>query len=197
MPGLAALIDTLTHGLAHEIEPLTALWRAQSPATKGAIAGGLVGLLLSGHARRVALGLAEVGTAALIGRLAMQAYGAWQASGPDLSPRLLRAMVAAACADKVVSAAEHAALTARLAELNLGPQALSLLAEELAAPLDAAAVAALARTPAEAAALYAASLLVIDRSGTAETTYLADLAAALGLTPAQQRHLQGNVSLQA
>ena len=56
--------------------------------------------------------------------------------------------------------------------------------EEMRAPLDIQALAAEARTPAQAAEIYAASLLAIDIDTDNERQYLRDLAQALKLDPA-------------
>jgi uncharacterized membrane protein YebE (DUF533 family) len=212
MPGIQSLINSLATGLSEltagqTVSGLTdkakTTWNAQTPGTKGAIAGGLVGLLLSGNARRMAGSVVQVGAAALIGRLAMQAYSDWQSqaseapAAEDLPHRLLQAMIAAAKADDVVTAEERAAVEAELANLGLGAEAEALIRAELDAPLDAEAVAALARTPQEAAALYTASLLIIDQRGQAEHSYLQTLAARLGLDAALVRHLEANVPVQA
>jgi uncharacterized membrane protein YebE (DUF533 family) len=188
-----------------------ATWNAQTPMTQGAIAGGAIALLLSGNARRLLSAGAEVGGAALIGGLAMKAYAEWQADKEaaaaaavyaathpapypdDLAHRLLQAMVAAAKADEVITAEERAALERQVARLGLGEEADLLIMAEMEAPADAARIAALARTPHEAAGLYTASLLVVDRKGVAERAYLAALAAALGLDRAQVRRLEANV----
>ena len=45
-------------------------WNSQSTLTKGAIAGGLLGVLLSGNARRLVGTGVKVGGAALVGGLA-------------------------------------------------------------------------------------------------------------------------------
>lgn len=209
MPGIQSLFQSLTSGLREVTaqQNLGALtdkvktgWMAQSPATKGMIAGGLVGLLLTGNTRRFAGNIVEVGAAALIGRYVAEALAKAQAPGAapttppeDMNHRLLQAMVAAAKADDVVTAEERAALEAHLADLGLGSEAEALIREELSAPLDAAGVAALARSPEEAAALYTASLLVIDQRGQAEHSYLEALAQSLGLDPALRRHLEANL----
>ena len=223
MPGIQSLLQSLETSLkqltsAQTLSSLTdkvsTTWNAQTPATKGTIAGGVLGLLVSGNARRMAGSVAQVGAAALIGRFAMQAYSDWQSekagqpgkagqSGKDAEPifddlshRLLQAMIAAAKADDVVTAQERASLDAQLANLGLGADAEALIRAELDAPLDAETVASLARTPHEAAALYTASLLVIDQRGQAEHTYLQTLATCLGLDAALVRHLEANVPAQ-
>jgi uncharacterized membrane protein YebE (DUF533 family) len=65
---------------------------------------------------------------------------------------------------------------------------------EMAAPIDIQALAAEARTPAQAAQIYAASILAIDADTDQEKQYLANLANALGLddaTVAQLRQMTG------
>lgn len=213
MPGFDSILTSLSSGLSQlaagqdvtgTFHKAKATWSAQSPMTQGAIAGGLLGLLLSGNARRMAGTVAEVGAAALIGSLAMKAYSDWQTasatSAPhadDLPHRLLQAMIAAAKADDVITAQERAAMQARLADLGLGAEAEALIRAELDTPLSAEEVATLARSPQEAAALYTASLLVVDQRGQAEQAYLSRLAQALGLDPGLIRHLQENVPAQA
>lgn len=192
-------------------EKAKATWRAQTPMTQGAIAGGAIALLLSGNARRLISAGVEVGGAALIGGLTMKAYAEWQADKAaataaevyaathpapypdDLAHRLLQAMVAAAKADEVITAEERVVLERQVARLGFGEEADLLILAEMEAPADAARIAALARTPHEAAAIYTASLLVVDRKGAAEKAYLAALAKALGLDRAQVRHLEANV----
>lgn len=190
-------------------------WNSQSALTKGAIAGGLLGILLSKNARRMVGTGAKVGGAALIGGLAYKAWQDWQAgkaagaAGPaddlpepdaaflpqdaaaadDLSHRLLQAMIAAAKADGQVTAEERARIADALPQLGLGAEARAIVAAELDTPLDIGAVAALATSKEQAAEIYAASLLAIDPDGAAEKGYLAMLSARLGLDPGLVEHL--------
>lgn len=190
-------------------------WDGQSTLAKGAIAGGLLGVLLSGNARRLVGTGVKVGGAALIGGLAYKAYEDWKngkavsaAEGPialpepsheflpqdaaateDLSLRLLQAMIAAAKADGQVTPQERARIADALPQLGLGDAAGALIAAQLDAPLDIGAVAALAGSQAEAAEIYAASLLAIDPEGAAEKGYLAMLAARLKLDAGLVDHL--------
>ena len=150
-------------------------WGNQSTLTKGAIAGGLLGVLLSGNARRLVGTGVEVGGAALIGSLAMKAFSDWQsgkqaaaapanaappplpsasgtaflptdpAQAEDLSHRLLQAMVAATKADGVVTPEERTAIDAHLADLGLGAEAEDMIRAQLDKPLDIGEVAALAK----------------------------------------------------
>jgi uncharacterized membrane protein YebE (DUF533 family) len=196
-------------------------WNNQSALGKGAIAGGLLGLLLTGSGRKLVKTGAKVGGAALIGGLAYKAYEDWKAgkaaqaeAGPlalpepqgtaflpsdaaqadDLSMRLVQAMVAAAKADGQVTDAERQKIGAQLAQLGLAAEAERLIAAELDAPLDPGRIAGLARTEEEAAEIYAASLLSVDPEGAAERGYLAMLAARLKLDPGLVAHLHAKVA---
>lgn len=190
-----------------------ATWDGQSNMTKGAVAGGLLALLLSGNARKLLGTGIKLGGAALIGGLAYKAYEDWKAGksasdGPvalpepdnsflphdpaaaqDLSQRLLQAMIAAAKADGQITADERARISEALPQLGLDEAAQELIAAEISAPLDIGQIAALARTEAEAAEVYAASLMAIDSEGAAEKGYLAMLAARLGLESGLVEHL--------
>jgi uncharacterized membrane protein YebE (DUF533 family) len=201
-----------------------AKWNDQSTLTKGAIAGGLLGVLLSGNARKLVGTGAKVGGAALIGGLAYKAYEDWKAgkkaadipapSGQplalpepspaflptsdgavtDLAERLVQAMVAATKADGQVTAEERQRIDAQLRQLGLEAHAQALIAAELDSPLDVGRIAGLARTPEEAAEIYTASLLVVDPNGAAERGYLAMLAARLGLEDALVAHLHARAA---
>ncbi|MDO8881643.1 MAG: DUF533 domain-containing protein [Pseudotabrizicola sp.] len=198
------------------------MWGGQSALGKGAIAGGLMGILMTKGGRKILGTGAKVGGAALIGGLAYQAFQDWQAGkaitaepGPltlpqpqgtaflptdpaqanDLSARLLQAMVAAAKADGHVTADERARIDGQLSALGLEAEASALIAAELDAPLDPGRIAALARNEAEAAEIYAASLLAVDSDGAAEKGYLAMLAARLKLDPGLVAHLHAKVAL--
>lgn len=196
-------------------------WDSQSTLGKGAIAGGLLGILLTGGGRKILGTGLKVGGAALIGGLAYKAYEDWKAGksaaaepGPvalpqpdgtaflpadpahadDLAARLLQAMVAAAKADGHVTAEERARIDAQLSSLGLGAEAQSMIAAELDAPLDAGRIAALARTQEEATEIYAASLLTVDPEGAAEKGYLAMLAARLNLPADLVAHLHARAA---
>jgi uncharacterized membrane protein YebE (DUF533 family) len=180
-------------------------WANQSTLGKGAIAGGLLGILLTGGGRRLLGTGLKVGGMAAIGGLAYKAYEDWKngSSGetttalpspqgtdflPDdanaadeLATRILQAMIAAAKADGHVTPAERAAIDGQLGSLGLGAEATALITAELDAPLDVGRIAALARNEAEATEIYAASLLVVDENAPAEKGYLAMLAARMNL----------------
>lgn len=189
-------------------------WDGQSTMAKGAIAGGLLAALLTGSGRRLIGTGVKLGGAALIGGLAYKAYDDWKNGKPvadagpvalpqpdsaflpqdpgeaeALSGRLLQAMIAAAKADGQITPAERARIADALPQLGLGAEAEAMIAHELDAPLDISAVAALAKTEAQAAEIYAASLLAVDPDGPAEKGYLATLAARLNLAPGLVEHL--------
>lgn len=208
-------------GLARQAQTA---WSGQSALTKGAIAGGLLAVLMGGKdTRRLAGSALKVGGAALVGGLAYKAWQDWQAgkqaapaapdtpvalpapegtpflpadaaAADDLSTRLLQAMVAAAKADGHVTAMERRRIGTQLDTLGLGPEAQALITDELDAPLDVGRIAGLARSPEEAAEVYAASLLVVDPEAPAEKGYLAMLAARLKLDPALVAHLHARAA---
>lgn len=187
-------------------------WNNQSTLTKGAIAGGLLGVLLSENAGKIMKSSAKVGGAALIGGLAYKAYQDWQnAKQPDqtsqpalpppafsdedeMSLRLLQAMIAATKADGQITPEERVQIYAQIPSLGLGNDAALLIAAELEAPFDPNRIAALARNDAEAAQIYAASLLAVDPNGLAEKGYLAMLAARLNLDAGLVAHLHANAA---
>jgi uncharacterized membrane protein YebE (DUF533 family) len=194
-------------------------WDDQSTLAKGAIAGGLLGVLLSGNARRMLGTGAKVGGMALIGGLAYKAWEDWKsgksagvdgeveaapdgtafapidaAEADDLAARLLQAMVSAAKADGRVTEKERANIGAQLASLGLGNDATAMIEAELDAPMDVGRIAALASQPEDGAQLYAASLLVVDPNGAAERAYLAALADKLGLAADLVAHLHAKAA---
>mgnify|MGYP001260879398 CR=1 FL=1 len=179
-------------------------WNNQSTLGKGAIAGGLLGILLTGGGRRMLGTGLKIGGMAAIGGLAYRAYEDWKsgqaggaatalpapdgdflpaddAAADDLATRILQAMIAAAKADGHVTPEERAVIDGQLGNLGLGDEATGLIAAELDAPLDVGRIAGLARSEAEATQIYAATLLVVDEQAPAEAGYLAMLAARMNL----------------
>jgi uncharacterized membrane protein YebE (DUF533 family) len=196
-------------------------WDSQSTLTKGALAGGLLGVILTGGGRRMLGTGAKIGGAALIGGLAYKAYEDWKAGksvakaeGPvalpnpagtafqpdnadaadDLSARILQSMIAAAKADGHITTEERARIDGQLGNLGLGNEATAMISAELDKPLDVARVAGLARSEEEAAQIYAASLLVVDPNAEAEKHYLAELAARLKLDAGLVSHLHARAA---
>lgn len=193
-------------------------WSNQSTLGKGAIAGGLLGILLTQGGRRILGSGIKIGGMAAIGGLAYKAYVDWKngrsggdaaalpapqgtefmpddaAAADELATRILQAMIAAAKADGHVTPEERATIDGQLQQLGLGDEATALISAELDAPLDVGRIAALARTEAEATQIYAASLLVVDEDAPAEKSYLAMLAARLNLDQGLIDHLHAEAA---
>ena len=192
-------------------------WNNQSTLGKGAIAGGLLGILLTGGGRRILGTGIKIGGMAAIGGLAYKAYEDWKkgrsgedaaalpapegsAFNPageeadDLATRILQSMIAASKADGHVTPEERAVIDSQLGNLGLGDEAAALIAAELDAPLDVSRIAGLARSEAEATQIYAASLLVIDEQSPAEKGYLDMLAAQMNLDKGLVDHLHAEAA---
>ncbi len=117
-----------------------------------------------------------------------------EADQQALSRALVRAMIAAAKADGHVTPEEQSRIFEHLNTLSLEREDQAFVLEELGKPLDIEAVAAEAKSPEQAAEIYAASLLAIDPSGPAERGYLGLLAARLKLDPALVEHLHASIA---
>lgn len=175
----------------------------------GAVAGGLLGLLLGGSKLgRLAGGALRYGGAAAIGALALQAYqnyqrqqgargfgAAGQAALPHAQPAadggpfelvLVRAMVAAAKADGHIDASEQRRLFAEVERLGLDAEAKAYVLDLLTQDIDVESLARATRTPEQGAELYLAARLAIDIDEPAERAFLDALATRLQL-PAQLR----------
>jgi uncharacterized membrane protein YebE (DUF533 family) len=192
-------------------------WDNQSTMGKGAIAGGLLAVLMTQGGRRMLGTGVKVGGMAAIGALAFKAYEDWK-SGQDgseatalppprgsaylpegedadrLATSLLKAMIAAAKADGHVTPDERARIDEQLQNLGLEDEAAALIAAELDAPLDVDRIAELAASEAEAAQIYAVSLLAIDPDNADEKAYLAALARRLNLDPSLVDSLHGQAA---
>lgn len=177
---------------------------AWSSMGKGAAAAGVAALLLGTRAGRGLTGLAlKLGSLGAIGGLAYKTFQDWQAkqsgttvvdpgppvtalSGSQLDKRgkaLLRAMLSAAKADGHIDETEQAKIDAYLQKLNLDPEALHFVKDEITRPLNVKEVAAGADSPAAAVEIYLTSLLAMSPDNEAERTYLDDLARELKLPP--------------
>jgi uncharacterized membrane protein YebE (DUF533 family) len=165
----------------------------------GALAGAVLGGGAGGAARGGAMAL--LGTLALSalrnaqggGAAAGQPAGAQPAAGqPDATEvqavaseegerLVLRAMIAAAKADGRIDEGEMNRIMGHLSSDDVSETERRFVIEEVRKPLDVADLAVSVRTPAQAAEVYAASLLAIDVDSEAERRHLRDLAAALEL----------------
>jgi len=183
---------------------------ALSALGKGAVAGGVLALLLgTGSGRKLTGGVLKVGGLAALSGLAYQAYRKWQGgevgepgytgtpvdrlSGPEAEQRsrvLLKAMLAAARSDGHIDASEREKIHEGIHRLGLEGQIVQLIDSELGAPLDPAEIARSADSPEAAAEIYLASLLVIVPDHPGERRYLDDLAGHLKLAPSLVRELE-------
>ena len=166
--------------------------------------GALAGAILGGGGLG---GAARGGAMAILGTLAVNALRASQANrgegeagaagaapiaesevraltGPESEKLALRAMISAAKADGQIDQAEMQKIIGKISADDVTPDEKQFVLEEMGKPLDVAALAAEARDPAQAAQVYAASILAIDIDTEQERAYLRELATALGLDAA-------------
>ncbi|MFE1600008.1 tellurite resistance TerB family protein [Methylobacterium sp. ID0610] len=111
-----------------------------------------------------------------------------------LARSLLTAMISAAKADGHIDGQEQARIFGEMDRHALDADDKAFLMDVLRAPLDIDAVARLARSPEEAAEIYAASLMAIDVDSAPERAYLDDLARRLRLDPGLVRHIEETVT---
>jgi uncharacterized membrane protein YebE (DUF533 family) len=217
-----SLLESLTtrEGLKGLADKAKQGFDGQSALGKGAIAGGILGVLFTSGGRRMLGSGIKVGGAALIGGLAYQAYQDWKSGkavdapvtpelpSPEgtvfmpsdakaadaLAEKLLRAMVSVAKADGHVTPEERARIDEAMGRMGMEAGAADLIAAELDAPLDVRRIAGLASSPEEATEIYAASLLVADEQSLEEKGYLAMLAAALNLEEGLVQHLHAKAA---
>jgi uncharacterized membrane protein YebE (DUF533 family) len=102
-------------------------------------------------------------------------------TGPETERLVLRAMISAAKADGQIDQAEMEKIVGKASADGVTDEEKAFVMTEMRAPVDVAALAAEVRSPAQAAEVYAASLLAIDIDSDAEKAYLRQLAAALRL----------------
>jgi uncharacterized membrane protein YebE (DUF533 family) len=166
--------------------------------------GAIAGALLGGGGVR---GAARGGAMAILGSLALAALqnaraGGQAAPGAQLAastaPRpedvaavtsgeaewlALRAMIAAAKADGQIDGDEMDRILGRLDADDVTEAERQSVLDEILKPLDPSDLAKDVRNPAQAAEVYAASLLAIDNDSETEREYLRNLATALRLDP--------------
>ena len=103
-------------------------------------------------------------------------------------------MISAAKADGQIDQDEMKKIIGKISAGDVTDEEKKFVLDEMSAPIDIAGLAAEARNPAQAAQIYAASILAIDADTDQEKQYLADLASALGLdagTVAQLHQMTG------
>jgi len=183
---------------------------ALSNLGKGALAGGVLALLLgSGTARKTAGTAAAIGGIGMLGKVAYDAFQSWKGdqageqehpgtpvgeltgdAAEQRSRTLFRAMVAAAKADGHIDDAERTAIHNAVTQLGLEDDTALMIDAELAQPLNPAEIAASADSKEAAAEIYLASLFVIDVDQPAERAYLDQLGKALDLEPGLTQELE-------
>ena len=181
----------------------------------GAVAGGLLGMLLGGNSRKRGGGLLGYGGAAALGALALQAYQNYQrqqaggaaglgelaaarlpherpaADGSPFELTLVRAMVGAAKADGHIDASEQRRLFAEVERLGLDADAKAYIFDLLTQDVDLYDLARAATTPEQGAEIYLAARLAIDPDQPAERAFLDALATRLGLPAELRAQLDG------
>lgn len=181
---------------------------------KGALAGGVLGLLLGTKSgRKLGGNLVKVGGLAALGGVAYNAYKNWQTNQPQApaepgtpvgqltgpaadqrSLQVLKAMIAAAKADGHIDDAERGKIHQQVQQLGLDDEALALLNAELDKPLDPKDIAAGVDSAEAAAEIYLASLLVIEVDNTMERAYLNALAQELKLADELVQQMEAEVA---
>jgi uncharacterized membrane protein YebE (DUF533 family) len=170
----------------------------------GAVAGALLGGGLGGAARGGAM--AVLGTLALGALKRAQGQGDAAApaepeaqeirelTAPDSERTVLKAMINAAKADGHIDQAEMQKIIGKISTDDVTPEEKQFVLDQMNTPIDVQGLAAEARSPAQAAQVYAASLLAIDVDSDQERAYLHSLAQALRLdsaTVAQLHQMTG------
>tara|TARA_R110000787_G_scaffold286413_1_gene404705 strand:+ start:2835 stop:3542 length:708 start_codon:yes stop_codon:yes gene_type:complete len=190
----------------------------------GAVAGGILGLLVGNKkARKMAGGLIGYGGAAAAGALAYKGYQNWQqgkqvATAPvatpvdlnNVDPRfipvpevqgnnnfsltLVTAMIAAAKADGHIDAQEQTVIFEHVEKLSLDAQSKGFVFDALRQPLDLAMVTANVQGVEQASEVYLVSRLVADGDHPGERSYLDALAHQLSLPKDLVAHLDHQVT---
>ncbi|SEA20276.1 DUF533 domain-containing protein [Rubrimonas cliftonensis] len=195
--GLGDLLGQLAGGAA----------RGAAPSGGGSAGGGLADVLGSllgggGAARGGAGGSALLMLAGMALSALREGGGAAAAPAARLAPEeaaavvdadaarlVLRAMASAAKADGKLDAEEVRRLTAEVGKDGATQEEVDFINAEIARPVDVAGLAAAARTPVQAAQIYAASIAAVEIDTEAERAYLRELAAALRLDRGAVAHL--------
>jgi uncharacterized membrane protein YebE (DUF533 family) len=108
---------------------------------------------------------------------------------------MFRAMVQAAKADGNIDDTESERLTSHLHGISDNQEARDFVSAEMRRPVDIPGLAAQVKSPAEAAEVYAASIMAMDVDTDAERNYLSALATALKLPPTVATHIHSSLSV--
>ena len=102
-------------------------------------------------------------------------------TGPAVEKLMVRAMISAAKADGQIDQAEMQKIIGKVGDEGVTAEEKAFVMAELGAPVDIDALVAEVSSPAQAAEVYAASLIAIDLDTDAERAYMRQLAQALRL----------------
>ena len=166
---------------------------------KGAIASAVIVGLLGTKGGRSLTGTAiKVGGLAALGTAAYKGYQNWrknsfdgavpvhQLDGEEAEARsllLIKAMVSAANADGKLDDEEQAMIKREILGMNLAKGLFEVVAQIIDQPLNPQELAAMVDDEGTASEVYlAAKILIDDNSSAAETAYLAELVAGLGMS---------------
>lgn len=192
--------------------------------TGGAVAGGLLGLIVGNKkARKMAGGLVGYGGAAAAGALAFKAYQNWQegkqvSSAPVASPQdlnqvdprfllpkdqntsnnfaltLITAMIVAANADGHIDAGEQSVIFDHVEKLSLDAESKAFVFDTLRNPPGLESLTSSVQGIEQASEVYLVSRLVADGEHPAERIYLQALAHRLNLPADLVAHLDHQVT---
>ncbi|MDO5604270.1 MAG: DUF533 domain-containing protein [Paracoccus sp. (in: a-proteobacteria)] len=209
--GLGGMLDQLTNsargsggsgagGLGDLLGQLTGGTKTSSTAQGGGIGDLLGGLLGGAAAGGLASRGAQASNDASFGELLNDSLS--RRDEPEIAPTaeqnavaglMLRAMIQAAKADGKIDEGEKQRLMGELGDLDDAERA--FLREQMAAPVDAAALAREVPKGLEAQ-VYLMSVMAIDFDSQEEARYLHDLAQSLGLQPQMVNQIHQQVGVQ-
>ena len=106
---------------------------------------------------------------------------------------LVKAMIAAACADGHLDVEERGRVMSRVQQLTLAPEEKALIFDALQAPPTMAAICEQVKSPELATEVYLSSLVAVDRERPEAQLYLEALAFRLGLPPGLAEQIQQDV----
>jgi uncharacterized membrane protein YebE (DUF533 family) len=162
-------------------------------AASGAVGGGALAMLASlavAALQKAGQAPAQMPNALLAAQTPQQ-----QAASEADALVIIKAMINAAKADGAISPQEMQKITGQFSQDNLRAEETQLFQAEAGKPMDTQALVAAAKgRPELAAQIYAASVLVIDKTPP-ETAYLRDLAARLGLPPQAIGHIEQSLGV--
>jgi uncharacterized membrane protein YebE (DUF533 family) len=169
----------------------------------GALAGALLGGGLGGAARGGAMAMlgtlaltalrnaqaSKAGGAATAAPLQLDAAEIEAVTSPATEKLLVAAMISAAKADGQIDKDEMQKIVGRISADSVTAEEKQFVLEQMTTPVDVQALAAQVTGQAQAAQVYAASIMAISADTPAEQAYLRELATALGIDPAAVEQL--------